>query len=525
MAEYVQDDATVNRVIQFFERFVRHVKGEWYGRPFNLLEWQVEDIIRPLFGQKRVTGDMPVELMPRRYTTVYCEIAKKNGKSALLSGLGCWFLRADGEPGAEVYSVAGDTEQAGIVFSSAKAMVEQSPQLSRDLRLYRNTIRYEGKDSFWRVLSSDARTKHGYNPHAILFDELHVQPNRELWDTLVQGVAARRQPVVFAITTAGWYDPESICWEQHDYALKVKDGIIEDDTFLPVIYAADRDDDWTDPVVWRKANPSLGITVKTEFLEKECAVAREVPAKQNTFRRLHLNQWTEQETRWLDMGVWDENGDHGDMAIGQLAGQECYAGLDLSTTTDISALALYFHKTRDVVMRFWVPGDNIQKRSHKDRVPYDAWRRDGLITATPGNVIDYDFIRAEINELGRTYNIRQVAIDRWNATQLATQLAGDGFDIVEFGQGFASMSAPTKELETVLLARRLRHGANPVLRWMASNVAVKEDPAGNLKPDKSKSSERIDGIVALIMALGLASKHEGNSFDDRYADEGLLVLG
>lgn len=522
MAEYVHDSATVNRVIQFFERFVKHVKGEWYGKPFGLLEWQVEEIIKPLFGTKRVTGDVPVELMPRRYQTVYCEIPKKNGKSAFLSGLGCWFLRSDGEPGAEIYSVAGDTEQAGIVFGSAKSMVEMSPQLSKDLRLYRNTIRYEGTQSFWRVLSSDAKTKHGYNPHAILFDELHVQRDRELWDTLVQGVAARRQPVVFAITTAGWYDPESICWEQHNYALKVRDGIIEDDTFLPVIWAVDKDEDWTDPAVWERANPSLGVTVKREFLEKECAVAKEVPAKQNTFRRLHLNQWTEQETRWLDMGVWDENDAGPDL---ELEGQECYAGLDLSTTTDISALVLYFHKTRDVVCRFWVPGLNIQKRARNDRVPYDAWSRDGFIKATPGNVVDYDQIRHDINELGKLYNIRQIAIDRWNATQLATQLDDDGFDVVMFGQGFASMSAPTKDLEGLLLGRTLRHDANPVLRWMASNAAVKQDAAGNLKPDKSKSSERIDGVVALIMAIGLASKHEGDSLNDRYADEGLLVLG
>jgi len=503
-----------DRAVEFIRRYLRHVKGEWAGQPFELDPWQ-ETIIRKLFGTLRDDGT-------RKYRRCYVEIPRKNGKSTIASAIALYLLLSDKEPGAEIYSCAADRDQAAIVFEMARQMVESHPSLTKRCKVYRNSIYVPDTASRYKVLSADAFTKHGLNAHGVIFDELHAQKNRDLWDVMLTSTGARRQPLLFAITTAGVYDPESICWEVHDYALKVRDGIIDDDEFLPVIYAAEQDDDWTDPEIWRKANPGLGISVKTDYLERECERAKEVPAAQNTFRRLHLNQWTEQETRWLDMGVWDENG--GTLDEGALAGQECFAGLDLSTTTDISALALFF-RGGESVMRFWVPGDNIAKRSRNDRVPYDTWRRDGHLTATAGNVIDYDFIRAQLNELQTVYNIKQIAIDRWNATQLATQLMGDGFDVVMFGQGFASMSSPTKELEKLLLNRALNHGNHPVLRWMASNVAVKQDAAGNLKPAKDKSSERIDGIVALIMAIGLASQDEGSSISERYATDGILVLG
>ena len=357
-------------MLLFFEKHVRHVKGaQWYGKPFKLLEWQVEDVIKPLFGWKVVDPDLPESEWLRRYRKVYVEIPKKQGKSALTSGLGLWFLTADGEKGAEVYAVAGDTMQARIVFDDARKMAGMDKTLSRITKPYQYSILHQDSGSMFRVLSADAHTKHGYSPSAILFDELHVQPNRHLWDTLVQGIAARRQPVVFAITTAGWYDPNAICWEQHDYALKVRDGIIKDDSFLPVIYAADKDEDWTDPDVWVKANPSLGVTVQRDFYEKEVREAKEIPAKENTFRRLHLNQWTEQETRWLSLDVWDENG--GIVSEDSLFGMECYGGLDLASTTDVAALALVFPDDGQIVMRFWIPEDNMRRRVERDRVPYD----------------------------------------------------------------------------------------------------------------------------------------------------------
>jgi phage terminase large subunit-like protein len=271
-----------------------------------------------------------------------------------------------------------------------------------------------------------------------------------------------------------------------------------------VIYAADDEDDWTDPAVWKKANPSFGVTVKADYLAAECERAKASPAYQNTFRRLHLNQWTEQADRWIDLGLWDENtGDTESPAPGSTG----YAGLDLSSTTDVSALVLLVPDgdTYRTLCRFWLPAEGLRERCQRDRAPYDAWERDGFLTLTPGDVVNYDVIRTEIRELGDQFDIREIAIDRWNATQLATQLTEDGFTVAAFGQGFASMAAPTKELMSVLLGRRLIHGGNPVLRWMASNVAVQQDAAGNLKPDKAHSTGRIDGIVSLIMALARAT--------------------
>lgn len=510
MGQTIQDVA-LNNCRKFFGDCLTHVKGEWAGQPLIPQDWVVEKILCPLFDDD-----------DRQYRTVYVEVPRKNAKSTISAGIALYLLLADGEPGAEVYSAAADREQARIVFDMARQMVEASPELSRVCKVMRSAIVGPNGQTY-KVLSADAYTKHGLNAHGIIFDELHTQKNRELWDVLTTSTGSRRQPVVFAITTAGVYDKESICWELHDYAVKVRDGIIEDETFLPVLYGAEKEDDWTDPEVWAKANPGLGVTLKPEYLERKCREAQEVPAAQNTFRRLHLNQWTEQETRWLDMTVWDANS--GVVSEDGLAGSECYAGLDLASTIDIAALSLVFPVDDGyaTIMRYWVPEENIVKRSKRDRVPYDAWKWDKWITATPGNVIDYDYIRSDINALGEKYNIREIAIDRWNSTQLQTQLDGDGFVIFPFGQGFASMAAPTKELQKLLLGRQMNHGGDPVLRWMASNVAVQQDAAGNLKPAKNKSSEKIDGIVALIMGIGRASVSEGPVVS-KYETEELLVL-
>lgn len=494
------DKKAAEFVVDFFTQFCKHVKGPMAGQPFVLDKWQADKIIRPLFGWKRVSDNT------RRYRRCYIEIPRKSGKSTLVAGLGNYLLTADGEMGAEVYSAAGDRDQAAIVFDVARSMVEASPALKKRVESFRRSMVFHSTGSSYKVLSADAPSKHGLNASAILFDELHTQPNRELWDVLTTSTGARSQPLVIAITTAG-YDRHSICWEQHDYAVKVLTGIIQDDSFLAVIYAADEKDDWTDPKVWAKANPGLGKSITLEYLQNEAKRAAEVPAYQNTFRRLHLNQWTEQETRWIDMAVWERN----ELSVNpdELEGRECFGGLDLASTTDIAAFNLTFPpKAPDerwkTLWWFWVPEEGIAIRSKKDRVPYDIWERDGFITATEGNITDYDVIRRDIVKLKELYNIKEIAYDRWNATQLTTQLEGDGFTMVPFGQGFASMAAPTKELLGLLTGDRIAHGNNPVAKWMASNVTVRTDPAGNQKPDKGKSTEKIDGIVAEIMALGRA---------------------
>ena len=497
-SRYTYDEAAAQRAVDFFERYLRHIKGEWAGQPLFLLPWQEDDVIRPLFGWKRADGT-------RKYRRAYIEVPRKQGKSTLCAGIGLYLLFADQEPGAEIYSAASDREQAAIVFDLAKTMAELNPSLAKRSSTYMRSIVVPATSSSYKVLSAESYTKHGFNSHGLIFDELHAQPNRELWDVLTTSMGARRQPLVVAITTAGW-DRNSICWEQHEYAEKVRDGIIDDPAFLPVIYNA-AGLDWKTSEAWAKANPSLGVTVKLDFLEAECKRAQEVPGYQNTFRRLYLNEWTQQSERWLDMGTWDACGGPVDPIA--LEKRTCFGGLDLSATTDVTSLVLAFPGAApiDVLSWHWIPQESARKRAEKDRVPYPDWIRDGHMEATEGNVVDYDVIRERLNQLRERYNILEVAIDRWNSTQLQTQLQGDGFTIVPFGQGYASMSAPTKELEKLVLSKSLRHGGQPVLRWMASNVAVEIDAAGNLKPSKSKSRERIDGITALCMALGRMIAH------------------
>lgn len=507
------DEAAAARAVDFFERVLTHTKGEWAGQPLKLSLWQAEQIIRPLFGWKRADGT-------RRYRTAYIQIPRKAGKSTLAAGIALYLLLADGEPGAEVYSAAADREQAAIVFEMAKLMADAAPAIRKRVQAFKRALTVASTASTYKVLSSEAYSKHGLSAHGIVIDEVHALPGRELWDVLTTSTGARRQPLTIAITTAG-FDRQSLCYELYDYACKVRDGILDAPAFLPVIYEASPDDDWTAPETWRKAHPGLGVSVKEEYFAAECAKAQQLPTYENTFKRLLLNIWTEQDTRWIPMHQWDACGE----PLPDLAGRTCFAGLDLSTTTDITALVLAFPIGAKVhlVPFFWVPREGIHTRARRDRVPYDVWQREGYIEATEGNVVDYDVIRARVNSLADKYRIKEIAIDRWNATQLSNQLTGDGFEMVGFGQGYASMTAPSKELERRILGREVNHGNNPVLRWMASNVSVTTDPAGNLKPDKAKSTERIDGIVATLMALGRAME-AGEEKPSRYARVGFAFV-
>lgn len=527
------DEGRASRAVNFFERILRHCDGEWAAKPFTLMPWQ-RDLVRTLFGTLRDDGT-------RQYRTCYVEVPRKNGKSSLAAGIALYLLIADGEMGAQVYGAAADRDQASIVFRTAAQMVRQSPLLASKCRVIDSTKRIvvETTGSFYRAIPSDAAGSHGFNAHAVVVDELHNQPNRDLVDVLTSSMGARRQPLSFFITTAG-YNRNSVCWEWHDYAAKVHSGVIDDPSFLPVLYGAGDDDAWDDPEVWKKANPSLGVTPKLSFLEQECHRAKEVPASQNAFRRLYLNQWTRQDVRWLPLASWDACAEPVDAEA--LRGHDCYAGLDLASTTDIAALVLVFPRVEeeakgettegesqsigrvafDVLPYFWVPKDTMAARSRIDRVTYDLWAEQGYIQATEGNVIDYRAIMATLDELAQAYNIREIGFDRWGATQLIQDMQEGGLEVVPIGQGFASMSAPTKELLNVVLGRRLRHGAHPVLRWMADNMVVSTDPAGNIKPNKAKSSEKIDGMVALIMGLDRATRHEhGGSV---YESRGVIVL-
>ena len=488
--------AKYERVVAFFEKILRHSKGQNAGKPFKLLPWQ-HHVMRELFGRLNPDGT-------RRHRVGYIELPKKQGKSTTLAGIALYMTAFDSEPGAEVYGAACDREQAGIIYREAASMVRASPALSKHLEVIdsRKTIVHKASGSFYRVLSADAFRAEGLNIHALLFDELHAQRDRRLWDALRYGGAARRQPLLLSITTAG-FDRKSICWEQHAYAERCIADPSTDPAFFGCIYAAAPEDDWKDLKTWHKANPSLGETITVESFAADAREADQSPSKLNSFLRYRLNVWTTQDVRWLSPDAWAKCG--GPLR-GDLEKREWYAGLDLASTTDLSALVLVSQDadgTFDVLPFFWVPEQNAAERTLRDKVDYVGWIRDGYIQATDGNVTDYDVIRRDIVELAQKYNIRQIGIDRWNATQLATQLQGEGLDVVGFGQGYGSMSSPSKHLEQLVLSEKIRHGGHPVLSWMAANVATQSDHQGNIKPSKGKSTERIDGIVSLVMGLGL----------------------
>ena len=516
--KYYYDEKAADRAVAFIETMIRHCKGDLTGKLLELEEWQKDDIIKPLFGTKHKTTDL------RRYRTCYVEIPRKNGKSTLGAAIALYILFADSERGAEVFSCAGDRNQAGIIFNIAKSMVELSPELTRHSQLYRNSIINPAKGNTYKVLSSDAKLQHGHNAHAVLFDELHTQPNRELWDTMLTSTGARSQPVIMAITTAGSSKTDgNICWEIHDYADKVKKGIIQDDTFLPVVYAADEDDDITLESTWIKANPNYGKSIKKEYMQNEAKKATEIVSYENSFKRLHLNIWTSSVTKWISDAKWMENSAEFDEK--KLVNQECWAGLDLASTRDLSSFVLLFPIDDKFIIKpyFFCPVDNVYTRTMKDKIPYNTWEKEGFLITTPGDVQDYNYIQDKIIELGGKYNIKSIAFDRWNSSQLVINLTESGANMSPFGQGYASMSAPTKEFEKLVLKNKIVHYNNPVLRWQLQNVNLRTDPAENIKVDKAKSSEKVDGIVATIMALGeyMTDDSPGDSI---YNDRGLIII-
>ena len=514
------DERKAQRVVRFIEA-LRHTKGEFHGQPFHLLPWQ-EKIIRDVFGTVR--EDDPTM---RQYTTAYIEIPKKNGKSELGAAIALNMLINDDEWKAEVYSCASDRQQAAIVFDVAVDMVRQSPALMKRVKIIPSTRRmiYQPTGSIYQVLSSEVATKHGLNVSACIFDELHTQPTRALYDVMTQGSGdARKQPLWFLLTTAGT-DRNSICWEVHQKALDILEGRKIDPRFYPVLFGLPDDADWTSEENWYRANPSLDHTITIDKVRDAFHKAQETPADENQFRQLRLNQWVKQSVRWMPMDKWDECG--GVVDPYALEGRACYAGLDLSSTSDLTALVLVFPPTSEdepyrALPFFWLPEETLSLRVRRDHVPYDQWAKRGFIQTTEGNVVHYGFIERFICELGERYDIREIAHDRWNATMMVQTLEDDGFIMVPFGQGFKDMSPPTKELMRIVLEHKLCHGGHPVLRWNMDNAFVRTDPAGNLKLDKEKSTEKVDGAVALVMALDRAMKNQGG--DSVYNHRGLIVL-
>jgi phage terminase large subunit-like protein len=461
-----------------------------------LRPWQVR-ILRQLF-KKRKDGT-------RQYRTCLLMLPRKNGKSELAAAVALYGLLADGETGGEVYSAAADRDQAGLVFGVAAQMLRNDPALNAECYIVESQkkIVHHASGSFYRAISAEAYSKHGFNASMVIYDELHAAPDRRLYDVLSTSMGARAQPLLLVISTAG-YDRHSILWELYAHAKKVQDNPALDPTFLPILYEAPIDAEWTHQRVWKKANPALGDFRSLEEMQILAARATSIPAQENTFRRLYLNQWTEQAARWISMAAWDACRVDRDRA--RLRGRRCYVGMDLSSTTDLTAIVAVFPDDAgpgfDVLAQFFVPADNLAERVRRDRVPYDQWARDGWLVATPGNVIGYEYVRQALRAWQTEFDVREIAFDKWNAIDLVTRLHDeDGFACLQIEQGFAALSGPTKSLETAILSRALRHDGHPVLRWNISNIAVEQDAMGNLKISKKVSTEKIDGASALVNAI------------------------
>jgi phage terminase large subunit-like protein len=495
----------------------RHSKGKWAGQAFELAPWQAF-VVGSLFGWKRKDG-------LRRFRTAYAEVPRKNGKSTLSAGIALRLAFFDKEPGAEVYCAATKREQAKIVFDEAARMREKTPDLKKRIAAFVGNLHITATAQKLQPLGADADSTDGLNIHGAVVDELHAHKTRAMVDVLETATGARSQPLVFYITTAGT-DRNSVCWASHEYGVKVLEEIVEDDTLFVFIACADEGDDWREPKTWAKANPNLGISVHLDDLKRKAARAREIPSEQNAFRRLHCNEWTESISVWIPDDVWMRGATPVDPAT--LRGKPCYAALDLAQTRDLTALALLFPDDEgayDVILRCWCPKDQIEARARKDRAPYPQWVEEGHLTATEGDVTDFDFVERDALELFSEFDLKVLAYDRFMALQIITHLRdqlGEG-RVAAFGQGFVSMAAPTKELERLAVEGKIRHGGNPILRWANRNVAIRMDPAGNMKIDKAKSTEKVDPMVALAMALGVASV-QGRPAPSVYDSRGLMVV-
>ena len=520
------DEDEAQRYVDFFQEYLVHIKGQWAGQPLILADVQKYDMIMPLFGWMRKDGT-------RRFRVAYWEVPRKNTKSTLAAGIGLALLFVDPETGAEIYSAATDATQAGVVFKIAYDMLMKNETLRDRARPYRNWIEYSS--SLFKVLSSKPESKHGFNVSGLIVDELHAHKDRELVDVLETGRGSREQPVTVFITTAG-HDRTGICWEKHEQAERVMSGASKIWSILPLIYSADPKDArtgrWKLKSVHVRANPMYGVAVLEEPFKEELENAKDTPAALNRFLNLHLNIWTQQAERWLPMDHWDACATR--RKKGLLDGQSCVLGLDLATTTDLTACSMLFPLPNDqgiwVLPLFWIPAENMRERERRDGVPYSTWVREGLIIATPGNVIDYAEVRKTIKKFAMMYKFQTIGYDPWNATQIATELKDeDGFEMLEVQQGYKSMNAPSKELLRLILQHKLYHDGNPVLRWHADSVAVVEDtsPARNIKPvkpERKATGNRIDGIVATVIGL-FVLMNTGVPKRSKYEEADLLSLG
>lgn len=496
--KYYFDKEAAQRAVDFFEVWLKHTTGAFAGKLFKLQHWQKEELVKPLFGWKRKKDGY------RRFRKAFVFIPKKNGKTTLCGGLGLYLTGADGEMRARVYCAATEKEQAKLVFNEAVDMVDLNNELSKVFVTNRSQIYFPATRSSFVPMSKETKSKHGINAHGVIFDELHALKDAELYEVMTKGSgAARKQPLQITITTAG-YDQNSICYEEYKHAKNVLEDEKIDEQLLVVIYEADKNDDWTDPKVWRKANPSLGSIISEEYLKEECDVAKDQPRYENTFKRLHLNMWTSQVTRWLNLDRW--LGCEKKFSEKDLKGRICYGGLDMSSTQDLSAFVLAFPSDEGIYLLpyFFLPREGLRKKEIRDKVPYSLWEASGFIYTTPGETIEYEAVYNFIVEKCKMFDVKDVGYDPFNATMLVQYLEKARVSMVTISQNFSSISAPTKEFERLILSKRIIHNGNPVMNWMVDNVELRTGPNGVVAPNKPAEKagvqKRIDGVVAAIMA-------------------------
>jgi phage terminase large subunit-like protein len=513
------DPDAADHACDFIETFVRYSTGDpaLIGQPVTLLDWQ-RDLLSRLFGWRR-DGT-------RRHRAASVWVAKKNGKTTLAAWVLLYLLVADGEAAAEVYSVANSTEQASQIFREARAVVEASPELRRHLEIVPSTGRivFPATRSFYRVLSSKAATAEGLNASGIVFDELHRQRDDDLFNALRWAGAARRQPLFVTISTAGVFDPTSISYRQYKVAKDIVTGIDDRTTdLLPAIYEIEAEDDWTTKnpnaeTVWRKANPSLGVTINTEDFRRDVENIEQNPSQLSAFLRYRLNVWSSASTTWIPDDKWQACKGSVELTPEEISALTWTAGLDASTTIDVTSLVLFGRGEGKsyVLPYFWINEEQASLRQKRDQVNYEVWARAGHMRVTEGNVIDFDVIRRDIGAIFQKYPVEKLAIDRWATPQLAQQLQGDGWHVCYYGQGYKDMTPAVREVERLVYSGEITHDC-PVLRWMMSNVEIETDAAGNVKASKKRSREKIDGVVALLMAVGVGLNSEPESVYEQRA--------
>lgn len=517
----------VAHVLDFFSRFLRHAEGKHAGRPFEPAPWQAF-VLSELFGWIRPDEEEPTRWV-RRYRIGYLEVPRKNGKTTFAAGVSLYMLAADDEPAAEVYCAATKREQARIVFTKSCHMVQQLPEeMRRPFQEYAAHLTY-GR-SVMRFVTSEARTLDGLNPHCAIIDELHAHADRDVWDRIVTGIGSRTQPLVLGITTAG-DDHDSIAGQLHAHARSVLSGATADPAFFTFVANLDDGDDWRDPDVWGKVNPNLGVSVDLESLRQDAARAEGSTRAEGSFRRFRLNEWIAPlDAQWLTYDLW--NACAGPQSWQELResirGREVYGGLDLASTQDLTAFVLIAppdvdHERWVVVPFFWIPAERIAQRVQVDRVPYDVWNDNGLLEATPGDAIDDRTIVNRVIDLTSETRCVSIGFDQWGAVRVASDLADAGLNLVRYAQGIRQLSPPTKRLEQLVCRREIEHGGHDVLSWNATNVVLRTDDAENCRPDKKKSREKIDGIVATILALDQAERTDEEPASV-YSRRGLTLL-